>query len=92
MKIDTIYALLIKALWEAGYNESTVFNYQGVIRRFKVFFREKGVIKYTPTSDNTYADDVISKRTGTFSKNRYHTQGKFIRLIDSYFITGYFDF
>ena len=92
MKIDTICALLIEALQEAGYNKSTVFNYQGVIRRFKVFGSDKGVTEYTPAFGNTYADDVISKKTGAFSKNRYHTQGRFIRLIDSYFITGHFDF
>ena len=92
MKIDTICALLIEALREAGYNESTVFNYQGVIRRFKVFYNDKGVIEYTPAFGKIYADDVISKKTGAFSKNRYHTQGRFIRLIDSYFITGHFDF
>lgn len=92
MKIDTICALLIEALREAGYIESTVFNYQGVIQRFKVFCSDKGVIEYTPSFGKTYADDVISKKTGAFSNNRYHTQGRFIRLIDSYFITGHFDF
>ena len=92
MKIDTICALLIEALREASYNESTVFNYQGVIRRFKVFCTRKGVTEYTPAFGKTYADDVISKKTGVFSKNRYHTQGRYIRLVDSYFITGHFDF
>lgn len=92
MDIETICALLIEALREAGYNESTVFNYQGVIRRFKAFCRDKGVIDYTSALGKTYADNVISKKTGTFSNNRYHTQGRFIRLIDSYFITGHFDF
>ncbi|CUX36398.1 Tyrosine recombinase XerD [Clostridium sp. C105KSO15] len=92
MDIDTICALLIEALREASYNESTVFNYQGVIRRFKVFCRGNSVTEYTPAFGKTYADDVISKKTGKFSTNRYHTQGRFIRLIDSYFITGHFDF
>lgn len=92
MNINTICALLIEALREAGYNEYTVFNYQGVIRRFKVFCNDKGVTKYTPAFGKTYADDVISKNTGAFSKSRYHTQGRFIRLINSYFITGHFDF
>jgi hypothetical protein len=55
MKIDTICALLIEALREASYNESAVFNYQGVIRRFKVFCREKGVTEYTPAFGKTYA-------------------------------------
>lgn len=92
MDIDTICALLIEALKEAGYNESTVFNYQGVIRRFKVFCRDNSVTEYTLAFGKTYADDVVRKKTGKFSTNRYHTQGRFIRLIDSYFITGHFDF
>lgn len=69
MKIDTICTLLTEALQEAGYNESTVFNYQGVIRRFKVFCSDKGVTEYTPAFGKTYADDVTSKKTGVFSKN-----------------------
>ena len=36
--------------------------------------------------------DVISKKTGKFSLNRYYTQGRFFRLIDSYYHTGKFDF
>lgn len=60
MTIETISSLCLKAVVNAGYNESTIRNYRGVIRRFK--------------------------------KYRYHTQGRFIRLLDSYFITGEFDF
>lgn len=92
MNIDTFCTLCIDALRNAGYNESTVFNYQGVIRRFKLFFYERGVTKYTPEFGKLYADDIVSKKTGKFSKNRYHTQGRFIRLMDSYFDTGKFDF
>jgi len=88
MDLDTICVSLIEALREAGYNESTIFNYQGVTRRFKAFCMEKGFTEHTPTFGKTYADDVISKKTGKFSKNRYHSQGRFIRLVDSYFITG----
>ena len=47
MNIDTICALCIEALRNAGYNESTVFNYQGVIRRFKAFCKAKNVQEYT---------------------------------------------
>ena len=39
MSIDEICNLLLKALADAGYNESTIFNYQGVIRRFKTYCR-----------------------------------------------------
>ncbi|MDO5139474.1 MAG: site-specific integrase, partial [Oscillospiraceae bacterium] len=53
---------------------------------------ERGIVEYSPESGKLYADDVISKVTGKFSKNRYHTQGRFIRLLDSYHRTGEFDF
>lgn len=92
MNIDTICALCIEALQQAGYNESTIFNYQGVVRRFKTFCAERDVVEYTPEIGRLYANDVISQETGKFSMNRYHTQGRFIQLIDSYFNTGQFDF
>ena len=92
MSIDEICNLLLKALADAGYNESTIFNYQGVIRRFKTYCRERGVTEYSPEIGQPYADDVISEKTGKFSNNRYHTQGRFIRLLNSYFYNGEFNF
>lgn len=92
MSIDEVCNLLLKALADAGYNESTIFNYQGVIRRFKTYCRERGVTEYSPEIGQPYADDVISEKTGKFSNNRYHTQGRFIRLLNSYFYNGEFNF
>lgn len=92
MTIDTVCDACIKALTDAGYYETTIFNYKGVIRRFKAFCGEHNVTEYTPEFGKLYADDVVSKVTGKFSKNRYHTQGRFIRLIDSYYVSGEFDF
>lgn len=42
MTIETICNLLLDALTEAGFNESTLFNYKGVIRRFKHFTMKRG--------------------------------------------------
>ena len=92
MTIDEICSACINALRAEGYNESTIFNYEGVIRRFKQFCKEHNTSEYGSEIGKAYADDVISKKTGKFSKNRYHTQGRFYRLIDSYFSTGSFDF
>ena len=63
-----------------------------MIRRFKQFCQEQKVIHYSSEIGKAYADDVIIKKTGKFSKNRYYTQGRFYRLIDSYYSTGTFDF
>ena len=42
MNIDNLCKLLLEALAEAGFSESTLFNYRSVIRRFKAFCKEKG--------------------------------------------------
>ncbi len=75
MKINTICDAFLAALNETGYHAHTIFNYKGVVRRFKVFCKNKGITEYTPNFGQTYAEDVISIKTGKFSKNRYHTQG-----------------
>ena len=92
MDIDTVCMLLINALKDAGYNDSTIFNYQGAVRRFKTFCKEHNAAEYNYEIGKLYADSVISPKTGKFSKERYHLQGRFIRLIDSYIRTGQFDF
>ena len=91
MNIDTICNALLEVLAESGYNESTLFNYKGVIRRFMAFSEEKGASEYAPELGQAYADDVISQKTGKFSKQRYFSQGRFARLLNSYYITGDFD-
>ena len=92
MDIDTVCKLLISALEDAGYNASTIFNYQGAVRRFKAFCEERNVTEYSCDVGESYANAVISPKTGKFSKERYHLQGRFVRLIDSYINTGQFDF
>ena len=91
MTIETICNLLLDALSEAGFKESTLFNYKGVIRRFKAFCNEKGVTDYSPEIGQAYADNVISKKTGKNSMQRYYSQGRFSRLLTSYYNTGKFD-
>ena len=91
MTIETICNLLLDALAEAGFNESTICNYKGVIRRFKIFCNEREVTDYTPEIGQAYADDVISKKTGKYSTQRYYSQGRFARLLTSYYNTGRFD-
>lgn len=92
MDINTACSLLIDALKDAGYKESTIFNYRGVVRRFKTFCKEHNETEYSYEIGKLYADDVISPKTGKFSKERYYFQGRFIRLINSYVCTGQFDF
>ena len=92
MDINIICTLLIDALKNAGYNDSTIFYYQGAVRRFKTFCKEHNATEYGYEIGKLYADSVISPKTGKFSKQRYYLQGRFIRLIDSYIRIGQFDF
>ena len=92
MNVNTVCTLLIDALKDAGYKDSTIFNYQGAVRRFKAFCKEHDVTEYSYEIGKLYADDVISPKTGKFSKQRYRLQGRFFRLINSYVSTGQFDF
>ena len=90
MSINEICELLLEALSNAGYKESTIFNYRGVIRRFKTYCSENSISEYSPEAGQPYADDVISPLTGKFSTERYFLQGRFIRLLNSYYFTGEF--
>ena len=92
MPNEKICELLIEALQEAGYNNSTIFNYRGVIRRFLSFCTAHEATEYSPAMGRLYANDSISRKTRSFSLNRYHTQGRFIRLLDSYYSNSIFDF
>ncbi|MBN2793764.1 MAG: tyrosine-type recombinase/integrase [Clostridia bacterium] len=92
MTIECICDLCLEAVKNAGYKESTIRNYRGVVRRFKEFCVDHGIKEYSCDIGKLYADDVISNKTRKYSINRYHTQGRFIRLLDSYFVAGEFDF
>lgn len=92
MTIDAICSECIVALVGAGYNQSTITNYKRLIERFKKFCKEKGVTEYSCSIGKEYSMDVVSPKSGKFSMNRYKTQGRFIRLIDSYYMNGVFDF
>lgn len=92
MEIEEIGSKLIEALENANYKESTVFNYKGVLRRFKAFCREKEVAEYSSEIGAEYANAVISPITGKYSPQRYFSQMRFIRFLDSFLETGNFVF
>ena len=83
MKIEKTGNLLIKALENANYNESTVSGYRGVPRRFKTFCTERGTQEYSPEIGSEYSNVVISTKTGKYSPQRHFTQMRFIRFLDS---------
>lgn len=62
MDINTVCTLLINALKDTGYNDSTIFNYQGAVRRFKAFCKDHDVTEYNHEIGKLYADAVISQK------------------------------
>lgn len=62
MDINTVCTLLIDTLKGAGYNDSTIFNYQGAVRRFKAFCKEHNVTEYNHEIGKLYADAVVSPK------------------------------
>jgi len=76
----------------AGYKDLTIRNYRGVIRRFKKFCNDHCVQDYSREIGKLFAGDVISSVTGKYSESRFKIQGRFIRLLDSYYATEEFDF
>ena len=64
MDINTVCTLLIEALKNAGYNESTIFNYQGAVRRFKTFCKERGATEYSYEIGLLFANAVNSPKPG----------------------------
>ena len=82
MKIDTICNSLLETLIQAGYNENTIFNYRGVIRRFKAFCKEKEAFEYTPELGQSYADDVISKKNREVQQTALFLTGKVCKIVD----------
>ena len=92
MTIEKIGSLLIKALENANYNESSISGYRGVLRRFNAFCIERGVTEYSSVIGREYANAVISPKTGKYSPQRHFTQMRFIRFLDSYVENGVFIF
>ncbi|HHV25534.1 MAG: tyrosine-type recombinase/integrase [Christensenellales bacterium] len=91
MLIEEICELLINELIANGYDDSTIFNYRAFSRRFKEFCEEKEVYEYSPDIGKLYAEAVISKKTGKFSEFRRRSQGRFVRLLNSFYFEGKFD-
>ena len=63
MIIEKICDQLIVAMEDAGYNDSTIFNYRGVIRRFKEFCEKESVTKYDQDIGQKYTDNAVDRKS-----------------------------
>jgi integrase len=90
--IDDLCDAFIAAITDAGYAQKNIENYRQVSNRLKKFCAENGYDTYTAHIGQMFADNVFNEKTGKFVRYRYVMYGRFIRLINSFYFQGAFDF
>lgn len=79
--------IVITALREADYQESTITNYQKTIARLTEYIDAHGGV-YTPQLGTKFAGLTTSPRTGKFSAQRRFDFSRLIHLFNTYLDTG----
>ena len=82
----------ITALADACYAQKNIENYKQISNRFKRFCAENGYDTYTVNVGQMFADNIFNEKTGELVRYRYVMYGRFIRLINSFYLQGAFDF
>lgn len=83
-------AVVIAALRAAGYEDSTIGQYQKTIRALSAFAAKRGA-RYTPALGAEFASRTTSPRTGRFSVQRRFDYGRLVNLLDGYVRSGHVD-
>ena len=89
--ISTIGATVVAELHSAGYQESTIGNYEKTIRALAGYARRRGTDMYTPVLGASFASLTTSPRTGRFSAQRRFDYRRLVAVFDSYLATGRVD-
>ncbi len=89
--ISTIGATVVAELRSAGYQESTIGNYEKTIRALAGYARRRGTDMYTPVLGASFASLTTSPRTGRFSAQRRFDYRRLVTVFDSYLATGRVD-
>ncbi len=92
LDIDELCNAFISALNNAGYAQKNIENYKQVSNRFKRFCSENGYDTYTVNIGQMFADNVFHEETGELVGYRHVMYGRFVRLINSFYLKGIFDF
>lgn len=79
--------IVITALREADYQESTITNYQKTLGRLTEYIDAHGGV-YTPQLGTKFAGLTTSPRTGKFSAQRRFDFSRLIHLFNTYLDTG----
>ena len=90
--IDNLCNVFIAALTNAGYALKNIENYKQISNRFKRFCTENGYDTYTVNIGQMFADNVFNEKTGEVVGYRHVMYGRFVRLINSFYLHGTFDF
>jgi integrase len=85
--VERIGMVVVGALREAGYRESTIGQYQKTIRALAVFVEPRGGV-YTPALGAVFASLTVSPRTGRFSAQRRFDYRRLVGVFDGYLRTG----
>ncbi len=88
--VEQIGAVVLRALRTAGYQESTIGQYEKSIRALTGFIEERGGV-YTPSLGAVFASMTTSPRTGRFSAQRRFDYGRLVGIFDGYVGTGRVD-
>ena len=89
--INDLCEAFLAALTNAGYAVKSIENYKQVSNRFKKFCAENGYDTYTVNIGQIFADNVFNEETGAFVGYRNVMYGRFVRLINSFYLQGTFD-
>lgn len=90
MTVVAIGEVVVAALEDAGYMQSTIGQYRRTIRWLEVFSsRQDGI--YSSELGAKFASMSTSPRTGAYSAARHFERGRLVWLFDSYVFTGAVD-
>ncbi|WP_165541127.1 site-specific integrase, partial [Bifidobacterium longum] len=81
---------MVRALYGAGYMESTIGQYRKSIRALERYAGGPDAV-YTRGLGAGFAASTFSERTGGFSRQRWFDYGRLARLCDSYLRSGSVD-
>lgn len=88
--VEQLGAVVLEALRAAGYQESTIGQYDKTIRALTGFVERHGGV-YTSSLGAAFASMTTSPRTGRFSAQRRLDYGRLVGLFDAYLDTGRVD-
>ena len=88
--VKEIGAVVVAALREAGFMESTIGQYEKTIKALAGFAEKRGSC-YTASLGTAFASMTVSPRTGRFSAQRRFDYGRLVSVFDAYMRTGRVD-